>query len=406
MRLAVVVNRFPTLSEPFIFNKVLGLQQVGVDVTVWVHSRGNDASSFDDRLTQIRPGCIKFTLLADGVAVLPFALAHQALSHPIRSLGLLMQAIVLFPDLRRSMRAWAMALPLALGNYDLIHFEFSGLAVSYLDALPLLHSAKLLASCRGAAEQITPLVHPERIRLLAETFTQLDSVHCVSSDLQHTCIGFGLRPERSFINHPAIDPNAFQRRKPYQLKSDGPYRLISVSRLHWKKGLDFAALAIKRLVEAGIDVEYYILGGGEEEEKLRFLIHQLGLENRLKLLGKQPASTVRAALEESDIFLLPSLSEGLSNAVLEAMAMEIPVISTTVGGMAEAITDGQEGFLVPPMQPDIMAAKIKLLLDQPNLRAQMGQAGRIRVNHQFPLHRQINGFVEQYNKLAQSNVHG
>jgi colanic acid/amylovoran biosynthesis glycosyltransferase len=401
MRLAVVVNRFPTLSETFIFNKVLGLLEAGVDVTVWIHSRDSDASSFVDRLKQIHPERVQLTLLANGIASVPFAQVRAVLLHPLHTLDLLKRAMALYPDLRRSLRAWIMALPFVLGRFDLIHFEYSGLAVTYLDALPLLRPAKLLTSCRGAAEQITPLIHSERAQQLEEVFAQLDAVHCVSADIQCTVERYGLRQQKAFINYPAIDVEQFVRRQPYTSKSQGPYCILSVGRLHWKKGLEFGLLAVYQLVQAGLDVQYQIIGAGEEEDKLRYLINRLGLTDRVVLSGRQPAEKVRQALEEADIFILPSLSEGLSNAALEAMAMEIPVVSTTAGGMSEAITDGQEGFLVSPMQPDMMVAKLKKLLDQPKLRMQMGQAGRKRVVEQFHLHRQINCFVEKYSALVQ-----
>jgi len=400
VRLALIVNSFPTISETFIVNKVLGLQKAGLDLTVWVHSQRNDATAFADRLKAHFPFQVKPTLLARGFAWLPASLFSTVLKQPGRALRLWRQARGLYPELRRAIRAWVLALPLALAEFDLIHFELSGLAVIYLDALPLLRPAKLLTSCRGAAEQITPLIHSERAQQLQEVFAQLDAVHCVSADIQCTVERYGLSPQKAFVNHPAIDLQQFIRRQPYPFKSQGPYRILSVGRLHWKKGFEFGLLAIYQLIQAGLDVQYQIIGAGEEEEKLRYLINALGLGDKVNLSGLKSAEKVRQAMEESDIFLLPSLSEGLSNAVLEAMAMEIPVVSTNAGGMAEAITDGQEGFLVPPMQPDMMVAKLKKLLDQPKLRAQMGQAGRKRVVEQFHLHRQINCFVEQYSALV------
>jgi len=403
MRLAVVVNKFPTLSESFIFNKVLGLLEAGLDVTVWVHSDKNDAAAFADRLQGHPPMQVKSTLLASGTAWLPIRLFLMVLQQPSEALHLWRRTRGLYPNLRRAIRAWILALPLASAGFDLIHFELSGLAVAYLDALPLLNPAKLLTSCRGTGEQVTPIVHPERVQQLESVFAQMDAVHCVCADIQRIAERYGLGAEQAFVNHPAIDPQQFKRQQPYPVSNEGPYHILTVGRLNWIKGLEFGLLAVQRIVQAGVDLKYQIIGEGEEEEKLRYLIDALGLSGKVHLSGRQPAEKVRHALEEADIFLLPSLSEGLSNAVLEAMAMEIPVVSTTAGGMAEAITDGLEGFLVPPMQPDMMAAKLKILLDQPKLRAQMGQAGRKRVVEQFNLHRQINCFVEQYGALVDTS---
>jgi hypothetical protein len=78
------------------------------------------------------------------------------------------------------MRAFLLALPIKQSDYDIIHFEMSGIAVAYLDALPLLKPAKLVTSCRGAAEQITPLIDPTRGEKLRQVFKEMDLVHCVS----------------------------------------------------------------------------------------------------------------------------------------------------------------------------------------------------------------------------------
>ena len=85
------------------------------------------------------------------------------------------------------------------------------------------------------------------------------------------------------------------------------------------------------------------------------------------------------------------------------MAMEVPVVSTDAGGMAEAITDGESGFLVPSLEPDVMAEKIKLLIVDPNLRRKIGKAGRIRVEQFFCLEKQIDTFVSNYKECIQKN---
>jgi colanic acid/amylovoran biosynthesis glycosyltransferase len=398
IRLAVVVNRFPALSESFIFKKVMGLRARGVDVHVLAHSHSDDREHYSVPLNQYELRVI-YSPLADGITNLPFALLSLIARNPIRTIHLFRRAVVCYGATRRAIRAWVQALPLVLGNYNLIHFEFSGLAASYLDALPLLEPAKIIVSCRGAAEQITPLIRPERTIELRRVFAQVSRVHCVSADMLHSVQQYGLVPNQAFVNYPSIDINLFQRSQPYIGRKSGPCRLLSVGRLHWKKGLECAILAVRALLDEGHDICYEIIGSGQEEERLRFMIRELGLEGQVCLKGAKTAEDVRLALEEADIYLLPSVSEGLSNAVLEAMAMEIPVIATEVGGMAEAITDGCEGYLVPPWQPQPMAEKIRMLIADADLRCQMGQAGRRRVVEQFNLQHQVDIFIDQYQQL-------
>ncbi|MGH7720995.1 MAG: glycosyltransferase, partial [Gemmatimonadaceae bacterium] len=298
----------------------------------------------------------------------------------------------------RSLRAWALGLPLAAGEFDIVHFEYSGIAVSYLDVLSLLAPAKLIVSCRGAAEQITPLVDAKRAEGLRAMFAVVDRVHCVSNDMVDTVRQYGLDPRRAFVNYPSIDLGEFRRLRPYRAATEGPVRIVSTGRLHWKKGFEYALLAVRKLLDAGHDVSYAILGGGPEEERLRVTISDLRLAGCVELRGRQPSGAVRSALEEADIYLLPSVSEGLSNAALEAMAMELPVVSTSAGGMAEAIDDGLEGLLVPTRDADALARRIEDLLRDPGRRAEMGRAGRRRVERQFSLEGQTARFVEEYER--------
>lgn len=398
MRLAIVVNGFPTLSETFIYNKAVGLRAAGVDVTVLAHGRQAEWGMFAGRTESFPRQAVQRSLLAQGWAGLPARWIRVVFKQPRQSLHLWKAARTRYEDVRRAFMAWVLALPLETGHYDVVHFGYSGLAALYLDALPLL-SARLFTSCRGAAEQIVPLVNPQRGEQLRQVFGYMQRVHCVSAEMQRTVEKYGLCPGQGFVNHPAIDAAQFQRRTVYLQKAVGPYHLVSVGRLHWKKGLEFGLLTVRQLVDDGLDVTYDIIGGGDEEEKLRYAVADLGLSQRVRLLGRQSAAVVREALETADVCLLPSLSEGLSNAALEAMAMEVPIVSTTAGGMDEAITDGVEGFLVPPWQPGKMAEKVCVLLADPALRLRMGQAGRQRVIEHFQLERQICCFLEQYQEV-------
>jgi colanic acid/amylovoran biosynthesis glycosyltransferase len=398
-RLAIVVNSYPSLSESFLVNKVEGLRQRGIDVTVLAHSRRSDTKHFAKRLGQRPLSYVRYSPIAGGLERLPLSVAALAWRRPRVAARLWRASRARYGPGRRAAKAWVRALPLALGRYDLIHFEYSGLAVSYLDALPLLAPAKLIASCRGTAELVVPRVRHERAAQLREVFAIVDRVHCVSADMLRTVEEYGLASGKGFVNHPAVDAERFRRRCPYPENRLGPYRLVSIGRLHWVKGLDWALLAVRLLLDEGHDVYYDIVGGGPEEERLRFTIHALGLDGRVRLRGPEPADRVRDALEMADVYLSPSLSEGMSNAVLEAMAMAIPVVSTDVGGMPEAIHDGCEGLLVPPRDAAALSEKVALLLCDSQRRRRMGLAGRRQVERNFDLARQLDRFVAAYHDL-------
>jgi glycosyltransferase involved in cell wall biosynthesis len=97
--------------------------------------------------------------------------------------------------------------------------------------------------------------------------------------------------------------------------------------------------------------------------------------------------------------MLPSVSEGISNAALEAMAMEVPIVTTSAGGMSEAITDRVEGLVVPPREPAALTKGISTLLGDRDLRIELGRTGRSRTERDFSLRRQIDSFVSEYRSL-------
>lgn len=396
MKLAIVVNSFPKLSETFILNKVLLLRQAGVGVTVIAQSREKDSQISSEKPEEIRKVRIQYSLPVRKPLRFAFEILWILIHHPRKFIHLLGQAKKLHSNWDRAMRAFLLALPIKQSDYDIIHFEMSGIAVAYLDALPLLKPAKLVTSCRGAAEQITPLIDPTRGEKLRQVFKEMDLVHCVSEDILRTAEIYGLNRAKAFVNFPSIDPEKFHREFPYPEKTIGPYKLITVGRLHWKKGHEFGLLTIKELIDRGYNVEYSIVGDGPEMEKLLFMIHNLGIADHVSLMGGRTTKEVKALLEQADVFLLPSLSEGISNAALEAMAMELPVVSTTAGGMAEAITDEQDGLLVPPNQPIVMAEKIAWLLENPGARKSMGFSGRKTIQNTFTIRDQIDKYLSKY----------
>jgi glycosyltransferase involved in cell wall biosynthesis len=129
-------------------------------------------------------------------------------------------------------------------------------------------------------------------------------------------------------------------------------------------------------------------------------IDELGLRDRVRLHGQVDSAVVLAHLQSADVLLHPSLSEGLPTVVLEAMACGLPVVVSECGGVREAVTDGVEGFVVPPRDPGRMAAALAELSREPELRRRMGRAGRARVQRAFTLERQIDAFVDLYEQIV------
>ena len=145
------------------------------------------------------------------------------------------------------------------------------------------------------------------------------------------------------------------------------------------------------------DARVAIAGRGEEEPNLRALSIELGIESRVHLLGLR--SDIDRVLTAADLFVQPSLSEGLPLAILEAMAAGLPIVATRVGGMAEAVVDGETGTLVAPAQPEQLAQVLGSMLADRDRLARMGRAGRQRAEREFSIGQMAKRYAALYASL-------
>ena len=113
---------------------------------------------------------------------------------------------------------------------------------------------------------------------------------------------------------------------------------------------------------------------------------------------------IPAIMSAFDVFILPSISEGISNTILEAMACSLPVVATAVGGNTELVNEGITGMLVPSENPELMAAAIEQYVDNPQRRDQHGAAGRARVEQHFSMDAMVNGYLRVYGAMTQSRM--
>lgn len=297
----------------------------------------------------------------------------------------------------RTIEALYRWLPFAGHSWDVIYFPWNATAISYY---PLMDKSPSVISCRGTQVNITPH-HPQRTDLregLAATFRKATAVHCVSEAIRDEALKYGLDKAKSVVIRPAVDPEMF--RLGSTRPTDGLFRVISTGSVIWRKGYEYALAAVRDLVDRGVPVQFEIIGRGDEDQRLLYTIQDMDLDKHVVRHGALPPAEVLMRLQQADVFLLTSLSEGISNAVLEGMACGLPVVTTDAGGMAEAISDGVEGFLVPARDPAATSAALLELWRRPVLRRQMGAAGRERVLRDFRLSDQADAFVDLFRSVA------
>jgi glycosyltransferase involved in cell wall biosynthesis len=157
--------------------------------------------------------------------------------------------------------------------------------------------------------------------------------------------------------------------------------ISSIGRLSREKGHADLVEALALLATRGHVVTAVLAGDGPERQRLADQIHARGLDHAVHLIGY--VGKPERILEETDLAVLPSHTEGLPNAALEALAMEVPVLATRVGGTPEVITDGETGRLVPAHSPEAMAEAIADFLVAPQRWQQMAHRGRVMVEQNF-----------------------
>ncbi|KJU86869.1 glycosyl transferase, group 1 [Candidatus Magnetobacterium bavaricum] len=154
------------------------------------------------------------------------------------------------------------------------------------------------------------------------------------------------------------------------------------------KGHIFLFRAIESLVSEGIkNILCLVVGDGREGNQLKDFIEQKKLTEYFKFLGYR--NDIPKLLKTIDVVIVPSIQESFPRVPLEAMAMKVPVIATNVGGLSESIDNGNTGIIIPPANSNAIIKAIKYLMVNSEIRKQMGEAGRKRVETCFTLHNNI-----------------
>ena len=175
--------------------------------------------------------------------------------------------------------------------------------------------------------------------------------------------------------------------------------VLFVGRLVEHKNLPRLLQAFAQVVKQRPRTRLLLAGSGPLHDALAAQIGQLGLQDHALLLGEQ--SEVPALMEAADLVVLPSLREGLSNVVLEAMALGRAVLSTPVGGIPQAIDNGRHGVLVEPTDTDALALALLTLIDDPALRERLGRAAQHKVLEQYSPPAMVSAMLKEYSRVSQ-----
>jgi glycosyltransferase involved in cell wall biosynthesis len=231
-----------------------------------------------------------------------------------------------------------------------------------------------------------------------------DLVLMVSDTMRDIISRYGVKPERMLWIRNAIDAKFFSRSAAPDLQfraqlgiPSGAAVVGAVGRLNGEKDYPNLLRAAQILVKERPDLYFVIAGKGELEQELKSMAAGMGIAERVIFMGH--FHDVRKVFELMDIYVLSSTREGLPNTVLEAMAMEVPIVSTDVDGVKEAVSDQREAFLVPPQDSPALARGIARMLDDRELRTKLARQAREKVETDFSFAQRTRKIEGLYKKL-------
>jgi len=403
MKIAFIVTSFPNLSETFILNQITGLLHLGYEVEIFANSNPNqdkvhpnvEACRLMERTHYFNMPAnkVKRVLKALGLLIANF---HKAPGRLLRALN-----VFKYGRDALSLRLLYALIPF-LGReqeYDIIHCHFgpNGNLGARLKQLGI--QGTLVTTFHG---HDTRLGIEKGGHIYQNLFEDGDCFIAVSDYNYKNLINFGL-DENKIIYHPVgIDLDKFiYKWQSEPSKDTKPIKVLTIARLVEIKGLQYGIQAIRKLLEQHPELilEYNIIGDGPLKGNLEGLIQELMLGKFVHLLGPRGQKQVVQSLQQSHIFLLPSIAESFGVVLLEAQAVGLPIVATSVGGTSQAIIDGKSGFLVPERDVDALAEKLQYLIEHPELWPDMGRAGREFVEEHYDIKKLNRRLVEIYEAL-------
>ncbi|QZX96894.1 colanic acid biosynthesis glycosyltransferase WcaL [Pantoea alfalfae] len=393
MKLTFFTMRFPVASETFVLNQVTHFIDAGYEVEI--------ISVFPGDLVNRHAAFDEYGLAAKTHYLLPEEKVSivDKLNQRIK----LVLPKVTKPSLLRSLnvrrygaQSSKLLLPSIVANAKqtftadvfLVHFGYAGALANKLRELGVL-KGKQATVFHGADISRRHILEEHKLDYV-NLFRQSELMLPISHLWENKLIEMGCPPDKIHVTRMGIEPEKFnfQPRQAFHT----PLRIVSVARLTEKKGLDVAVKASAILKQRGGQFQYTIIGNGDQDEMMRDFIAREEMEDCVSMPGFKPQEEIRRALSEADIFLLPSKTaadgdmEGIPVALMEAMAVGLPVVSTFHSGIPELIENNVSGWLVEEDDPEALAETLLKLSQGEVDVAPVVAAARHKVETEFNQH--------------------
>ena len=376
MKVAYVANRFPRWGGGWVLNEVQGLLGAGMHLELFSFKE-----PFPDVAAQegMKPWIRRTTYVPRGSSAACIAAGLRMLvTSPLAFLRATATALRLGGRMARGahlMEVFFLARKMRKAGVSHVHAQHADyLADAAMAAAACL---KLPFTFTGHANDLytNPGRLEEKIRAARRvaTCTGFNETH-----LRGVCVAAGIDPARIRRVYHGVDLERFRLRKIEPPAS----RLVTVTRLKEKKGFPWLLDAMALLKSRGRDATLEIYGEGDQREVIERRIQELGLQDRVKLLGVIEHERIPGVLEGAGVFVLPCIvlpnqdRDGIPNTIIEALATGVPVVSTEISGIPEAVKDGKSGLLVPQRDAEALARALERMMTDADLRRHCAQEGR------------------------------
>ena len=384
MKIGLVLSSTPAYSETFFNSKIKGLQKNGFEVVLFVNSKD---THFD------------LCTVKEQVQFRSFFIFLKSLGLILTKLSTLLKFISLETKQNVSFKRILKKLILNQhilqeSNVDWLHFGFATQAIGRENIAKAI-GAKMAVSLRGFDIGIYPLKNPKCYDLL---WLNINKLHVISNDLLNLAYANGFKKNVPYQKiTPAIDTSFFINQSLKDASNKNLLQLMTIGRLHWKKDYTSIIIALKNLKDRGIDFEYTIIGDGPEEEKLKYLVYELGLINNIILTGKISQKEILIYFKKSHFYLQYSLQEGFCNAVLEAQSMGVLPIVSNAEGLSENVLNNITGWVIQKNSPKLLAEKIVEVINLPDGNKEKIRKQAIeRIKKEFNIEKQQKEFIDFY----------
>ena len=407
LKIAFIVSLFPSLSETFILNQIIGLINLGHEVDIITGQLSS--------LSKIHPEIIDYKLLNRTYC---YEIPHKRLERLLKALKIIFTHSYSFPFcIFKSFNIFKYKIiyncfnnlfyvePFLKKKYDIIHCHFGPNGLLGIRLKNLGIPGKYITSFHGY--DVNSFVNRHGKDVYQELFREID-LCTVNSNFVAKKLGLlGCDPQKVIKLPVGLDTNKiiFKERK---IDKEGKIKILTVARLVEEKGLKYSILAVAKLKKKYPNIYYQIAGDGPLRKYLQSLVNDLKANEYIKILGWKTTDEVRSLYERAHIFILPSIrsengNEEAQGLVLqEAQAAGLPVISTLIGGIPEGVLDGETGFLVPEKDEDSLAERLEYLITHPELWPEMGRKGRKFVEENFDIKKLNQRLVDIYRSLLQN----